>query len=159
MFEDTIKLPYFYLMFALRLLLVECYINELGRMEITMRRIILILSFGLLQAGCATSAQFMSELEEAPKWFIDQIPEVEAKGYPSVAATPKKPDDLPSLASWDKKMQKLKTEGEKTGLDAQSRLGVETQTTETFLQSSLQRADVEKFNEEEAAALADKKKD
>ncbi|MBL1429958.1 MAG: hypothetical protein COA60_000285 [Robiginitomaculum sp.] len=123
-----------------------------------MRRILIILSFSFFAVGCTTGAKFISELETAPKWFVDQIPEVEAKGYPSVASTPSAPDDLPSLKSWDAKMAKLKTEGEQVSLDAQKQFGAITDT-QKFAQSSIELADVEKFNEEEAAALAAKQKD
>jgi len=102
-----------------------------------MKLILMVLSFSFFATGCTTSAKFISELEDAPKWFIDQIPEVEAKGYPSVASTPAAPDDLPSLASWEVKLEKLKNEGEQVNLDAQVQSDSKLIDTKQFLQSSL----------------------
>ena len=119
-----------------------------------MIKIALVLIVTSALAGCATSSKLLSEIEEAPKWFLDQIPEAEAAGYPPLAATPAKPDDLPALSSWEGKLKTLKTKGEEIVDETREHEGEISHNipTREFLRSSLELADVEKFNAEEAMA-------
>jgi len=117
-----------------------------------MKRIGLVLAFALCTTGCATGASFLSSVEEAPKWFTEKIPKAEDAGYPTTASTPPRPADVPALASWDVKLAELKATGEALMAAERAQAGLDGLNSQDFLTNSLHRADVDTFNEEEAAA-------
>ncbi|VAV88916.1 hypothetical protein MNBD_ALPHA06-1116 [hydrothermal vent metagenome] len=113
-----------------------------------------VLTLAVLTAGCSTGAKFLEKAENTPKWFLDKIPEIDREGYPSMASAPAKPGDVQSLANWDKKLEALQTKGEELTQAERDQRGDDTLKTPDFLSQNRELADVDKFNEEEAAADA-----
>ncbi len=124
-----------------------------------MKRVVFVLGLGLLLSSCASGAKFLANIEDAPNWFVEQIPEAEAQGYPTMAETPQVPKDVPPLSSWDEKLLNLKAKGDAVMAAEQTKQMEAPVNTETFLAQSLRRADVEKYNaqqeEDEARAKAE----
>jgi len=119
-----------------------------------MKRVVLILGLSMVLTACTTGSKLLSEIDDVPKWFLDKLPEAEAAGYPTLASTPQVPNDVPGLASWDAKLQQLESKGvqvENEARDHEQEVA-DLQSTAEFLDSSLSRADIDKFNAEEAAA-------
>jgi hypothetical protein len=120
-----------------------------------MKWIVLGLGLSVSLAGCASGAKFLSNLEEAPTWFIEQIPEAEAEGYPTLDQTPQSPTDVPSLAVVEARLAALKAEGDAVDATARAQAAPAEPDTETFIAQGLERADLEKFNAEEEAREAE----
>ncbi|PHR62453.1 MAG: hypothetical protein COA47_03500 [Robiginitomaculum sp.] len=106
----------------------------------------------VLTTGCANGTSFLSDIENAPKWFLDKIPESEAEGYPAAANTPPRPDDMMPLEFWEIKLAKLQSDRDKVLASERAEQVPADQNSEEFLAESLEFSDVVRFNEAEYAA-------
>lgn len=121
-----------------------------------MRHLMVGLAGVLALSGCASSSKFISNLDNAPSWFLDQVQDADAQGYPNTAETPPQPDDIPELSYFDDQLQELKAQGARIAASPLAdRSDMPTkQDTEKFVDEAREYTDVQKYNDEEEARLA-----
>ncbi len=117
-----------------------------------MKRIYVLACALVLTTGCANGTSFFSDIENAPKWFLDKIPESEAEGYPAAANTPPRPDDMMPLEFWETKLAELQADQAEVLASERAERVPTDQNSSQYLTESLELADVVRFNEAEYAA-------